>query len=278
MLYTLNNRDLLMVKLVVAVLAMLVGVTPMAGQEADPVEPPKRIQKRDVQDLLRGEWAGTTVNQKGTSRKASLTLEKGDFSAATGRFNNWKILRGRAQGKRSKTMTVVLSSPGTSNGKEVEKTITCVGRFDDDYRKWTGRFQGFTQTGEFELIRQTQAPDPETVRGTWAGTLTPARARENDSPPVFQINLLTGDFTQATGVVFLSAEHPAAESVELMYFNPQTREIDLRFSFAKPENRRTKAARSAEFQGVFSIDFTTLEGAYKASGRGGSGTFRLEKQ
>ncbi|MEM7624549.1 MAG: hypothetical protein AAF333_02855 [Planctomycetota bacterium] len=261
---------------------VLVGVgvlitTPGLAQDAEAVEPPKRIKSRDVKELLRGKWAGTTINDKGKSRSAALTLGDGDFSAVTGRFNNWKIVRGQAQRRRGEGVTIVLFAPGTQDGQPVEKPITCVGRFDDEYRRWVGEFQGFTQTGTFELYREVESPEPESVRGSWAGHLTPSRRREGDASPPFRLNLLTGDFTQATGVVFLSDDHPAAESIRLTYFDLETREIDLELAFARPEDRRTKAARSAEFQGVFSTDFTVLEGAFRATGHGGSGTFRLER-
>ncbi|MEL7089223.1 MAG: hypothetical protein AAGL98_12415, partial [Planctomycetota bacterium] len=210
----------------VAVAVMSTGVSPAVGQDAEPAEPPQRVTPRDAQDLLRGEWSGTTVNAQGRSRNASLTLDRGDFSAATGRFNNWKILRGRAQSKRGAAVTITLFAPGTTDGQPVEKPIRLVGRFDDDLSRWVGEFRGFAQSGQFELNRKPQKPAADAVRGVWSGHLVRSRARNGETPAPFGFNLLTGDFVQATGVVFLADDHPPADSIELTYFNPATREID----------------------------------------------------
>ena len=262
--------------LVLLVAAALFTAWPSWAEE-NAQEPPTRVKSRDAKELIRGEWSGTTVNGKGNERRSTLTLTEGDFSDATGRFSNWKVLRGEIQGRRGAAAAVVLYAPGTQDGEEVEKPITCVGRFSEDYREWRGEFQGFTQTGTFVFTRQPAAPDGEAVRGTWSGVLTPSRRREADASPPIGLNLLTGSFAQATGVVFRSDDQPPADSVELIYFDPHTREIDLRISFAKPEDRRTKAARTVYLQGVFNAEFTSLEGAYKTTGHGGSGTFRLDK-
>jgi len=279
----LRSRPLLVAMLAAILLA--VNASPgSAAKDKDDAQnaPPTQVRDRTAAELLRGQWRGTATNQNDKTKKATLTLGKGDFSEAAGRFNNWKISRGQARINRQGASQIILYVSSKSKGKKVEKPVTCLGRFTDDYSRWAGTFQGFTQTGTFELTRQIDSPDASAVRGRWIGQLTPAKKKRKKADPaealVFSLNLLTGDLNAATGIVYRHDEHPAAERLAVTYYDPETRQIDLHIAFAKPERRSTKTTKTVVFQGVFDEDFTVLEGAYQADGRTDKGTFRIEKQ
>jgi hypothetical protein len=242
-------------------------------------EPPTEVRQREASELIRGDWIGQTVNQDQRVRDARLSLPGGDFTEATGRFNNWKVLKGQAKSGRRGSVVVLLFAPGREAGRDVEKPITCVGKFDEGFRRWTGRFEGFNQSGHFELTRQVEPPEAELLRGRWEGQLTTTPRRGEPESFPLTMNLLTGEIDQATAVTYHSDAHPAAETITLHYHHAPTRQLDVEIAFADPEDRRARTDRSLLLQGVFDEQFTRWEGAYEATGRAaGAGRFVLKKQ